>query len=712
MALYFESPTAQRLFLSTPHICNEPTTHTQEHMAPSSVLLDASVPCPTAEQPTTSSNTKDTHSSLPKRPEILRHVFPRPSRSRTYTRKAVRRINKAESPDHALTSRRPRSRVAFHRYIAALFGGASDRTATIAIPETRSRASSFGSKPESPRHGPVPSLDFVTPAAFMFSGPSLHSAGSYSDSTSRLPSLAESSSEMQLWHRVRTDSFSIIDDANTVVEVILEPEADQGITRAVSHVLLDSNASTQEANLLPQNNRQVAAEHSITKSGCRSTSTFASLLLPHLDTSAYKALRLTNRAWYLALCVAAPPISSKSFHLPVEILHCIYNYLGPKDFNAARHTCRDWMRASLDKNLLITMLSRGGWLSTIDNKAFTNCPATQYPADSTTPSSEEWLLSCRISRECALAPGWTGNGFTTGAVFAKSFEVDFTELTDGFANGIIFASSLCSRFLCVARGALIYIYNLERGHPVPITSVVCPRRVLAISMDVSCGRHAIAALLEGRMGIVCELGYGVATGEKNAVDPLCESSGQQASDLHMASADTNLTSEQSRPFIQERDDACFDAIYIRSNNQKVSLRGTDNDRNHDQHLINRAWNLDFRGSFGIPKAQTSESQCCTGSIPIESGTSTIYRHLCSEDDPPRSVSICPQRRCVAFGCSAGIELHWIDALTGQSLSRWFPLTAPSQCVPLAQTIFAHIEQATTSISCHLDLDLSLRKSCV
>jgi hypothetical protein len=41
------------------------------------------------------------------------------------------------------------------------------------------------------------------------------------------------------------------------------------------------------------------------------------------------------------------------------------------------------------------------------------------------------------------------------------------------------------------------------------------------------------------------------------------------------------------------------------------------------------------------------------------------------------VSICPQRRCVAFGCSAGIELHWIDALTGQSLSRWFPLTAPS-----------------------------------
>ncbi|KAF2090477.1 hypothetical protein K490DRAFT_4673, partial [Saccharata proteae CBS 121410] len=56
---------------------------------------------------------------------------------------------------------------------------------------------------------------------------------------------------------------------------------------------------------------------------------------------------------------------------------------------------------------------------------------------------------------------------------------------------------------------------------------------------------------------------------------------------------------------------------------------------------------------------------------------TIYRHLCSHDDPPRSVAICPQRRCVAFGCSAGIELHWVDALTGQDLHRWFPLTAPS-----------------------------------
>ena len=54
-----------------------------------------------------------------------------------------------------------------------------------------------------------------------------------------------------------------------------------------------------------------------------------------------------------------------------------------------------------------------------------------------------------------------------------------------------------------------------------------------------------------------------------------------------------------------------------------------------------------------------------------------YEQLGSPDDPPRSVAICPQRKCVAFGCRMGIELHWVDALTGGDLKRWFPLAAPS-----------------------------------
>lgn len=34
-----------------------------------------------------------------------------------------------------------------------------------------------------------------------------------------------------------------------------------------------------------------------------------------------------------------------------------------------------------------------------------------------------------------------------------------------------------------------------------------------------------------------------------------------------------------------------------------------------------------------------------------------YKNLCSGEDAPRSVAICPQRKCVAFGCQGGIELH-------------------------------------------------------
>lgn len=70
-------------------------------------------------------------------------------------------------------------------------------------------------------------------------------------------------------------------------------------------------------------------------------------------------------------------------------------------------------------------------------------------------------------------------------------------------------------------------------------------------------------------------------------------------------------------------------------------------------------------SQGLDCPETS----CRRLAVINRGVSTFYRHLCSEDDPPRSISICPQRKCVAFGCSAGVELHWKDALTGQSLSR-------------------------------------------
>ena len=83
-----------------------------------------------------------------------------------------------------------------------------------------------------------------------------------------------------------------------------------------------------------------------------------------------------------------------------------------------------------------------------------------------------------------------------------------------------------------------------------------------------------------------------------------------------------------------------------------------------------------------PSSRTRQLCMCLEQFPEqapyeETGERSVYRNICTADDPPRSVAICPQRNCVAFGCAAGIELHWVDALTGHDLSRWFPLSSPS-----------------------------------
>ena len=699
VASFVESSTTQRLSLTPSCTCHERMSHTQDH-AKKTPLLGGSSRSPTISQHEDSSNTtSDVQPPAPRRSEVLRHVFPRPSRSRDpHNHKNMPRVAKADCPNTALVSRlQSRPRVAFHRYITSFFGGAHDRNVVADLPKARSRASSFGSRPGSSLYGSVPSLDVISPTAFMFSGPSLRSAGSHSDSLSRLPSLAETNSDVQLIRRARTDSFSMLDSSSVTEDAILEPGVDEGITRTVNDVLLGVRTPTERdesssivtledsSSVFSDTQEHVVRNrlHSVRNNSTSPVCTFAALLSPYLDTATWSALRLTNRAWYLALSVAAPPTFPSSYHLPVEILHHVYDYLSPKDFNAVRHTCQHWMRASLDKKLLTTMLRRGGWLSGAED---TNCRArsvSSHPIADTVSQSKEWLLSRHLSRQCALSSGWTGNGLDTRVAITERSEVDFSELANGYAGGLVFATSLCSRFVCVARETLIYIYDLDNGVPVPITSVICPRRVLEVSMDVSSGRHAIAALLEGRMGLVCELHYGRTIRGNDPVEVHVDVDGQEKGTAS-ASIQTSCVNDYEtgmnlqgrsiarmhRPFFQERDPASFDTISVRSNNEHINLHNTNDCRTYDQHFINHAWNLILSGPSRNHTAQAHcISRSCLHSVPVETGTTTIYRHLCAEDDPPRSISICPQRRCVAFGCSAGIELHWIDALTGQSLSR-------------------------------------------
>ena len=354
------------------------------------------------------------------------------------------------------------------------------------------------------------------------------------------------------------------------------------------------------------------------------------------------------------------------------------------------------MRASLDKSLLLTMLSRGGWLYSAERVLAATC--SKFMND---PESKEWTLSRYLSRACALAFNWSGNGLDDRPALVESSAVDFTEMGDGSpgpeeqpSSGLLFNTSACGQFLCVARDTLIYIYDFHRGSIAASTIVVCPRRVLSMSMDVSAGRHASAALLEGRMGIVCELRQSSTAGVSGPMQIYAGRNGPGPRTTSSISASMGRTSgatnaldlghcvsrhiRGSFPTIQARNLEPFNAVSVQSDHQDINLRGTDDHRTYDRNLINPTWNLDLHGpQVRLSAGEDCKRGSCGQSIPVERGTSTYYRHLCSEDDPPRSVSICPQRRCVAFGCSAGIELHWVDAITGQSLSRWFPLTAPS-----------------------------------
>lgn len=410
---------------------------------------------------------------------------------------------------------------------------------------------------------------------------------------------------------------------------------------------------------------------------------------------------------------------SLASYLPIEILQQIYLYLSPADFNSARHACRSWFIRSLTRSLLETFLRRMGFSDGIRNTA-----SPDQALDPKASPKYEWLLSKRISRECALGPNWSGHGLptnkssnaTSSAAFMRTSTVDFTDVAVHYlgANsaGTLFIVSGCGRFLLAANGCLVYVYELNRSERCdatpdmmkpgvlrPVTSIICPSRVLACSMDTSSHRYAIAILLDGRMGVVCEItnltssppSPESAKRKRDADHPQaedhfwneiapegsrrmsldrpahkCSSESEKWRSSHDASFVFPGFADPSPPFPSVNQSAWQD-LFKDESPEPVSI--ADGDPRHTcLPRVRIIGSDDTHSGCETPKPWP---------MPIEEGPRSLYKNLCSEDDPPRSVAICPQRRCVAFGCSSGIELHWVDALTGQNLNRWFPLTAPS-----------------------------------
>ncbi|PHH60884.1 hypothetical protein CDD81_1089 [Ophiocordyceps australis] len=296
---------------------------------------------------------------------------------------------------------------------------------------------------------------------------------------------------------------------------------------------------------------------------------------------------------------------SRPMKLPTEIVQLVYSFLSPVDFEAARHCCRAWLVASLDRLVLMEMLGRGGWWSSI--LGLLSGPSGLGRGSS---MREEGVMSKWISRECSMAR-------LAPRGFCEVGMVEFGAMAGRLRGGVGFGTSLYGSYVVVTQGQVAHVYELNHvcarrgwermeaaerqgfglGHLRPVTTIVCPRRIVASSMDTSAGRYSIAFLMDGRVGMVCDVASEAAR--------YCKRRSSQSM------ACVCLERAPSRP----------------------------------------------------PR--------------VERGQRCVYRNICHADDGPRSVAICPQRNCVAFGCAAGIELHWVDALTGQDFSRWFPLSSPS-----------------------------------
>lgn len=170
-----------------------------------------------------------------------------------------------------------------HKCIASIFGNHNEHNVELESSQSSSDGSTLDQKLKASTHGSVPSIDLVSPTPFLFSGPSLRSAQSKIDMVSSRTRHERAGGDQPSLGRAHTDSFSMIDDTNFAKETLLEPLVKRDAVQIMSDVLFDQITST---------------EHGGQLSG-------------HLHRG-----------------------------LPVEIVQYIFTYLGPLDFNSARHSCR------------------------------------------------------------------------------------------------------------------------------------------------------------------------------------------------------------------------------------------------------------------------------------------------------------------------------------------------------------------------------------
>lgn len=329
--------------------------------------------------------------------------------------------------------------------------------------------------------------------------------------------------------------------------------------------------------------------------------------------------------------IAGGSLRSAANVAPPELLQEIYSMLTPRDFDNARRSCSQWMRASLNQNLLEGMLKRAGWwdawLKDCQRRAMRQSSGREVDRE-----SDAWRMSRRFATECLLS-GRKANVERPG--FLISDVVDFSGLAQDLPSKTrkshshalptaskgdkshitsTFGVTGCSNYLLVTTGCMIHIFRLHdrksrhESDSVSIASISCPFEVLTATMDTAKSPFIIGALLRDRVGMVCDVD--VTTSDDTVHKDSLSTAGSVAHTQDVNSKTTQPLSDRS----------------------PISA-------NHSPHY---------------------------------------YYNVCSEDHPPRTIALCPGRRCVAFGCAGGIEVHWVDETIHQDQRRHFPMSQPSE----------------------------------
>ena len=367
------------------------------------------------------------------------------------------------------------------------------------------------------------------------------------------------------------------------------------------------------------------------------------------------------------VCGRSNPPGSIAAGLPTELIQSIYGYLGAFDFNAARHTCHTWMYASLHLGLLTEQLKRGGWWSHASKQSLLFQEWRQA-----------WPMSCYLARECALTESWKGQDLDSDQdppipMTEKCF-IDFQPLKEAATQASeqpetfeeVCSTSTCGKYYLTACDTEIYTYEIEGLSLRLVSRTSCERRVLAMSIDAGPERFAIAAVLESRIGLHIDL-----LAESS---PITDSSPWEtsrafdntavysASIMDFGGSDGTGSSEIP---VGDLDELSLNAASIGSSSiihqsVEISTQRTLAEYFQGPRARLRGMRRMPASANGIwPDTLSFEGRAKGKKQQVETPPQLVYRNLCTEDDPPRSVAISPTRQCVAFGCKTGVELYWV-----------------------------------------------------